>query len=192
MESCNKCRQHIKKQRYHFANKVHVVKAMVFLVVKYGYERWTIKKAECRRIDAFELWCWRRLLRGPWTARRSNLSIIKKINTGRTDAEVEVSIFWPPNAKSRLIGKDPGAGKVFVTQSCPILGDPMDCSPPGSSVHGIFQARIPEWVAIHFSRGSSGLRNRTHLLHCRQIFLPSEPLDWGQKEKWVAEDEMVR
>ena len=60
--------------------KVHLVKAMVFLVVMYGCESWTIKKAECRRIDAFELWCWRRLLRVPWTARRSNQSILKEIS----------------------------------------------------------------------------------------------------------------
>ena len=60
--------------------KVRLVKAMVFLVVMYGCERWTIKKAEHRRIDAFELWCWRRLLRVPWTARRSNQSILKEIN----------------------------------------------------------------------------------------------------------------
>ena len=59
--------------------KVHLVKAMVFPVVMYGCESWTIKKAECQRIDAFELWCWRRLLRIPWTARRSNQSIRKKI-----------------------------------------------------------------------------------------------------------------
>ena len=59
--------------------KVHIVKAMVFLVVVYGCERWTINKAECQRTDAFELWCWRRLLRVPWTARRSNQSILKKI-----------------------------------------------------------------------------------------------------------------
>ena len=59
---------------------VHLVKAMVFLVVMYGCESWTIKKAECQRIDAFKLWCWRRLLRVPWTARRSNYSIIKEIN----------------------------------------------------------------------------------------------------------------
>ena len=59
--------------------KVHLVKAMVFPVVMYGCESWTIKKAECRRIDAFELWCWRRLLRAPWTARRSNQSILKEI-----------------------------------------------------------------------------------------------------------------
>ena len=58
----------------------HLVKAMLFPVVMYGCESWTIKKAECRRIDAFELWCWRRLLRVPWTARRSNLSILKEIS----------------------------------------------------------------------------------------------------------------
>ena len=61
--------------------KVHLVKAMFFPVVMYGYEIWTVKKAEHRRIDAFELWCWRRLLRVPWTARRSNQSILKEINT---------------------------------------------------------------------------------------------------------------
>ena len=60
--------------------KVHQVKAMVFQVVVYGCERWTIKKAECQRIDAFKLWCWRRLLRVPWTARRSNQSILKEIS----------------------------------------------------------------------------------------------------------------
>ena len=62
--------------------KVRLVKAMVFPVVMYGYESWTIKKAECRRIDAFELWCWRRLLRVPWTARRFNQSILKEISPG--------------------------------------------------------------------------------------------------------------
>ena len=60
--------------------KVHIVKAMVFPVVMYGCESWTIRKAEHRRIDAFELWCWRRLLRVPWTSRRSNQSILKEIN----------------------------------------------------------------------------------------------------------------
>ena len=62
--------------------KVHLVKAMVFPVVMYGCEGWTVKKAECQRIDAFELWCWRRLLRVPWTARRSNQSILKEISPG--------------------------------------------------------------------------------------------------------------
>ena len=72
----------LKKQRHYFANKVHLVKAMAFPVVMYGCECWTVKKAECRKIDAFELWCWRRLLRIPWTARRSNQSILKKISPG--------------------------------------------------------------------------------------------------------------
>ena len=64
------------------STKVHLIKAMVFPVVMYGWESWTIKKAEHRRIDAFELWCWRRLLRVPWTARRSNQSILKEIGPG--------------------------------------------------------------------------------------------------------------
>ena len=62
--------------------EVHLVKAMVSPVVMYGCESWTVKKAECCRIDAFDLWCWRRLLRVPWTARRSNQSILKEINPG--------------------------------------------------------------------------------------------------------------
>ena len=62
--------------------KVRLVKAMVFPIVMYGYESWTVKKAECRRIDAFELWCWRRLLRVPWTARRSSQSILREISPG--------------------------------------------------------------------------------------------------------------
>ena len=73
-------RQHIKKQRITLPTKVCVFKAMVFPVVMYGCESWTIKKAERWRIDAFELWCWRRVLRVPWTARRSNQSILKEIS----------------------------------------------------------------------------------------------------------------
>ena len=73
-------RQHIKKQRHSLPTKVCLVKAMVFPVVMYECESWTIKKAEHLKIDAFELWCWRRLLRVPWTARRSSQSILKEIN----------------------------------------------------------------------------------------------------------------
>jgi len=90
--------------------KVHLVKAMVFPVVLYGCESWTVKKAECQRIDAFELWCWRRLLRVPWTARRSNQSILKEISPG-CSLEAETPILWPPNVKSWLIGKDPDAAR---------------------------------------------------------------------------------
>ena len=79
--------EYIKKQRHYFANKVMssqgcLVKAMVFPVVMYGYETWAVKKAEHRRIDTFQQWCWRRLLRVPWTARRSNQSILKEFSPG--------------------------------------------------------------------------------------------------------------
>ena len=80
--------------------KVHLVKAMVFPVVMYGCESWTVKKAESQRIDAFEVWCWRRLLRVLWTARRSNQSILKEISPGRSDAKAETPVLWPPLAKS--------------------------------------------------------------------------------------------
>ena len=84
--------------------KVRLVKVMVFPMVIYGCESWTIKKAEGRRIDAFELWCWRRLLRVPWTAKTSNQSILKEISPwvffGRTDDKAETPILWPPDAKS--------------------------------------------------------------------------------------------
>ena len=80
-----------------------------------NFEIWTIRKTGCQRIDVFKLWCWRRLLRLPWKARRSNQSILKEINpeysVGRTDAEAEAPILWPPDVKNWLIGKGPDAGK---------------------------------------------------------------------------------
>ena len=72
----------LKSRDITLSTKVHLVKTVGFPVVMYGCENWTVKKAECRRIDAFELWCWRRLLRVPWTARRSNQSILKEISPG--------------------------------------------------------------------------------------------------------------
>ena len=81
----------------------------------YGCENWNIKKAEHQRIDAFELWCWRRLLRVPWTAKIPNQSILKEINPEysllRTDADTEAPILWPPDAKTCFIRKDTHAGK---------------------------------------------------------------------------------
>ena len=79
-KSYDQPRQHVKNLRHYFADKVHIVKAMVFPLVMYGCESWSIKKAEHQRIDAFELWCWKRLLRVPWTARRSDQSILKEIS----------------------------------------------------------------------------------------------------------------
>ena len=85
--------------------KVCLVKPMVFPVVMYVCESWTIKKAEHQRIDAFELWCWKRLLRVSWTARRSNQTILKIspeswVFIGRTDAEAKIPILWPPDVKN--------------------------------------------------------------------------------------------
>ena len=95
--------------------KVPLVKAMVFPVVMCGCESWTMKKAERQTIDAFELWCWRRLLIVPWTARRVQPVHPKEnqswIFIGRNHAEAEAPILWSPDAKSRLTGKDPEAGK---------------------------------------------------------------------------------
>ena len=81
--------------------KVWLVKGMVFPVVMYGCESWTVKKAECQRIDAFELWCWRRLLRVPWTATRSNSEGDQPWDFfGKNDAKAETPVLWPPHAKS--------------------------------------------------------------------------------------------
>ena len=115
-KSYDQPRQHIKKQRHYLPTKVRLVKAIIFPVVMYECESWTTKKAEHWRIDAFELCCWRRLLRVPWTARRSNQSIKPKrnqswISIGRTDAEAETPILWLHAAKSWLIRKGPDAGK---------------------------------------------------------------------------------
>ena len=93
----------LKSRDITLSTKVGLVKAMVFPVVMYGCESWTIKKVECQRIDAFELRGWRRLLRVSWTARRSNQSILKEISwvfIGRTDVEAETPILWPHDVKS--------------------------------------------------------------------------------------------
>ena len=94
----------LKSRDITLSTKVRLVKAMVFPVVRYGCESWTIKKAECRRIDAFELWCWRRLLRVPWTARRSNQSILKEISPGCSleglMLKLKLPMLCPPDVKS--------------------------------------------------------------------------------------------
>ena len=94
--------------------KVRLVKAMVFPLVMYGCESWTIKEAECQRIDAFELWCWRRLLRVPWTARRSNQSILKEINTKYSLEELMLRLklqYFSHLVQRANSWKDPDAGK---------------------------------------------------------------------------------
>ena len=108
--------------------KVHLVKAVVFPVVMYGCKSWTVKKAECWRINAFELWCWRRLLRVPWTARRSNQSILKEISSGCAFSS--------------------------VAQSCPTLCDPVNRSTPGLPVHH----QLLEFTQTHAHRVSDAIQ----------------------------------
>ena len=110
-KSYDKPRPHIKKQRHYLANKG--LSSQGYVYVMYAYESWTINKAERQRIDAFELWCWRRFLRVPWTARRSDQSILKEISPEYSleGLILKLQHFWPPDAKNWLIGKDLDAGK---------------------------------------------------------------------------------
>ena len=138
-------------------SKVHLVKAMIFPVVMYGCESWTIKKAEHRRIDAFELWCWRRLLRVPWTARRSKQSILKEISPEYSleglMLKLKLQYFGhlmrraDSFERTLMLGKIEGRNKSLFssvqlgsgTQSCPTLYDPMNCSTQGLPVHNQLQ-----------------------------------------------------
>ena len=108
-------RQHIKKQRHYFVNKGPSSQSYIFSVVMYGCENWTIKKAECQRIDAFELWCCRRLLRVPWISRRSNQSIIKETSPAYSLEGLMLKLQYfghqRMDVKNWLIGKDPDSGK---------------------------------------------------------------------------------
>ena len=113
--------------------KICVVKSMFFFsVVMYRCESWTIKKAECQRTDATELWCWRRFLRVPWTTDQIGIKPVSPkgnkpwIFIGRTDAEAEVPILCPPDAKSQLTGKDPDAGKNWRQKEKGATEDEID------------------------------------------------------------------
>ena len=136
-------RQHIKKQRHYFANKGPSSQGYGFSVVMYGCESWTVKKAECRKIDAFELCHWRRFFRVPWTARRSNKSILKEIRPGCSleGMMLKLKLQYFGHLMRRVDSLDPCVPAKSL-QSCLTLCNPMDCSLPGSSVHGILQARI--------------------------------------------------
>ena len=146
--------------------KVRLVKAMVFPVVMCGCESWTVKKAECQRTDAFELWCWKRLLRVPWTARRSNQSMLKEIMfIGRTDAKAETPIFWPPHAKSWLTGKDSDAGRDWGQEEEGTTEDEM------AGWHHWLDGRESEWTP-GVGDGQGGL------VCCNS---------WGHKESHTSE-----
>ena len=119
-ENYDQSRQYIKKQKHYLPTKVHLVKTMIFPVVMYGCENLTINKADCQRTDAFELWCWRRLLRVPWTARRSNQYIQKEISPECSleglMLKLKTPILWPPDTKNSfekilMLGKIEGGRK---------------------------------------------------------------------------------
>ena len=107
--------------------KFHLVKAMFFPVFMYGCESWTMKKAEHRRIDASELWCWRRLLRVPWTERSTSPFWRNRswVFFGRNDAKAEAPVLWPPHAKSWPIGKDSDAGRDWEQEEKGATEDEM-------------------------------------------------------------------
>ena len=171
--------------------EVCIVKTMVFPVVMYGCESWTIKKAEHQRIDAFELWCWRRLLRVPWTTRRSNQSILKETSPGCSleglMLKLKLQILWPPDAKNWLIGKDPDAGKGWRQEEKRMAEDEMvgwhhwldghefeqalgvgdgqgslECCSPWRSR----ESNTSEWV------------NNNKMIQCRLVIVSHKSLDW--------------
>ena len=155
--------------------KVRLVKAMVFPVAMYGCESWTIKTAEHRRIDAFELWCWR-LLRVLWTARRSNQSILKEISPkifiGRTDVEAQTPILWPPDTKNWLIWKDLDAGKDWRQEEKETTGwDGWMASPT-------------QWTWVWVGSGSWWWTGRPGMLQC----MGSQRVrhDWMTELNWTV------
>ena len=150
-------------------------------------ESWTVKKAERRRIDAFELWCWRRLLRVPWTARRSNQSILKKISPGiffgRNDTKGEAPVLWTPHAKSWLIGKDSDAGRGWGQEEKGTTEDEM-----AGWYHGL-DGRESEWTTgdgdgqgglvccDSWGRKESDPTERLNWTELKSVFLFSRRLD---------------
>ena len=119
----------LKSRNSTLPTKIHLVKAVVFPVVMYGCESWTVKKAECRRIDAFELWCWRRLLRVPWTARRSNESILNEISPGCSlegmVLKLKLQYFGHLMRRVDSYGKDSDAGRDWGQEEKGMTEDEM-------------------------------------------------------------------
>ena len=156
--------------------KVCLVKAMVFPVVMYGCSSWTIKKAEGQRIDAFELWCWRRLLRVPWTARRSKQSSLKEISPECSlegpMLKLKLPILWPPDAKRWLIWKDPDAGKDWRQEE-------------KGMIRGLdgWMALPTQWTWVWVSSGSWWWTGRPGVL--QSVGLQWVRPDWATELNWT-------
>ena len=154
--------------------KVRLVKAMVFPLVMYGCESWTVTKAEHRRIDAFELWCWRRLLRVPWTARRSYQFILKEISPGCSlegpMLKLKLLILWPPHVKSWLIGKDSDAGRDWGQEEKGTAEDEM--------------AGWHHWLDGHESEWTPGVGDGQGGLACCDSSGRRVRNDWATELTW--------
>ena len=152
---------------------------MVFPIAMYGCESWTIKKAECRRTDAFKLWCWRRLLRVPRKARISNQSVVKEnqswISIRRLeDTEAETPILWPPDEKNWLFGKDPDAGKDCRQEEKGKTEDEMIGWCHRLNGHEFEQAPFNFMAAVTIYSDFGVQENKLcHCFHCFHIYLPS-------------------
>ena len=155
--------------------EVRLVKAMVFPVVMYGCESWTVKKAKHWRIDAFELWCWRRLPRVPWTARRSNQSILKEISPGCSLEGMMLKLklqYFGPHAKSWLIGKDSDAGRDWEQEEKGMTEDEM-----------AWMASLTRWTWVWVNSGSLWWTGRPGM----QRFMGSKRVghDWATELNWT-------
>ena len=163
-------------QRYYFADKVHIVKAMVFPVVMYGYESWTIKKTGHQRIDAFELWCWISLLRVPWTARRSNQSILKEISPGCSleglMSKLKLQYF------GHLMQRDDSFEKTLMLERLRAGGEGNDGGWDGWIVS------LTQWTWVWLDSGSWWWTGRPGMLQ----FMGSQRVghDWANELNWLG------
>ena len=169
-ESYDQPRQHSKKQRHYFTNKGLSSHGYVFPVVMYGCKSWTVKKAECWRIDAFEIWCWRRLLRVPWTARRSNQSILKEFSPGCSLEGSNTLATWCEELthwKSPWCWEGWGAG-----------GEGADRGWDG------WMASLTRWIWVWIISGSWWLTGRPGVLR----FMGSQRFghDWAPELNWTV------